>query len=455
MVSTKLWNECLKTLERELSGQDFNVWIRPLQALEDTQTLRLLAPNRFVMDYVKQNYAEQINALLMRLRPSGTPQLTLQVGNSRVSVNSSPATAVSKSSLLNHAVTSQAIPVAQETFTTHLNAKLLFSHFVSGNSNRIALSAAKQVAQEQGIYNPLFIYGGVGLGKTHLIHAVGNQILQKQPQSRVLYVPSERFVSEMVKALHEKKMNEFKRHYRSVDTLLIDDVQFFMNKAQSQEELFHTFNYLFDNQKQIIFTSDRPPQNLQGIEERLKSRFSCGLAVAVEQPDLETRVAILHSKAQIAQTRLPEEVAYFMAQHIQSNVRELEGALHRIIATARFTNSPITLTSAQETLKDLINQTQSHLITLAAIQKIVADYFRVPVSTMRSRQRSRQIARPRQIAMSLAKELTQHSLPEIGDAFGGRDHSTVLYSYRTVAKLKTADSQVQRDYSHLLERLTH
>ncbi|ALG66558.1 chromosomal replication initiator protein DnaA [Beggiatoa leptomitoformis] len=452
MVSTKLWSECLKTLERELSGQDFNVWIRPLQALEDAQTLRLLAPNRFVMDYVKQHYSQRITDLLVRLRPNGTPQLALQVGNSRVSVSSPPPAQTLK--VINTTAT-VASTATISPIVNHLNPKLLFNHFVAGKSNQIALSSAQQAATEPSLYNPLFIYGGVGLGKTHLIHAVGNQILQKQPYSRVLYVPSERFVSEMVKALHEKKMNEFKRHYRSVDTLLIDDVQFFMNKAQSQEELFHTFNYLFDNQKQIIFTCDRPPQNLQGIEERLKSRFSCGLAVAVEQPDLETRVAIIHAKARLAQTVLPEEVAYFIAYHIQSNVRELEGALHRIIATARFTNAVITLENVQETLKDLLSHAQSALITLAIIQKTVADYFRVPVSTMRSRQRTRQIARPRQIAMSLAKELTQHSLPEIGDAFGGRDHSTVLYSCRTVAKLKTADQQIQQDYSHLLKRLSH
>ncbi len=440
VVAASLWNQCVKHLERELSSQDFNMWIRPLQAIEASGCLRLLAPNQFVLDWVKQHVQLRIEEILRRCQPKSTPSLILQIGSRQQFTSQSKPlmTAVG-----GHTVT---------TPINRLNSQLTFSTFILGKSNQLARAAALQVA-EQGGYNPLFIYGGVGLGKTHLMQAIGNQIIAKRPQAKVLYLRSEQFVNEMVKALREKKINEFKQFYRSLDALLIDDIQFFAHKIQSQEELFHTFNVLLEEKKQIILTGDRPPQIIAGLEDRLRSRFSWGLTVNVMPPDFETRVAILMAKAQFAHVHLPEEVSQFIADHVHSNVRELEGALHRLIATARFMQQTVTLESAQTTLQDLLHF-HSQLVTLNGIQKTVAEYFKIPIADLSSRRRHRLVARPRQIAMFLSKELTQHSLPEIGKAFGGRDHTTVMYSCKTIAKLKTADHQINQDYTNLLQLLS-
>ncbi|MFI4921025.1 MAG: chromosomal replication initiator protein DnaA, partial [Gammaproteobacteria bacterium] len=335
-----------------------------------------------------------------------------------------------------------------------LNPLYTFDTFVEGKSNQFALAAAHQIAENPGrAYNPLFIYGGVGLGKTHLMHSVGHVILQKNPKARIAYVHSERFVNDMVRALQHNTINEFKRQYRSVDALLIDDIQFFVGKERSQEEFFHTFNALLEGQQQVILTCDRYPKEVEGLEERLKSRFGWGLTVPIEPPELETRVAILMNKAVAEGVELPSEVAFFVAQRVSSNIRELEGALRRVMANARFTGRAITLEYAKECLRDIL-AVQDRQVTLENIQKTVADYYRVRVTEMLSKKRSRSIARPRQVAMCLAKELTNHSLPEIGDAFGGRDHTTVLHACRKVLELRGEDSKLNEDYASLLRTLT-
>ena len=344
---------------------------------------------------------------------------------------------------------SEVVPVG-----IRLNPDSTFDSFVEGKSNHFAKAAAIQVAENPGqAYNPLFIYGGVGLGKTHLMHAIGHVIKARDPNARVTYVHSERFVSDMVKSLQHNTMNEFKSSYRSLSALLIDDIQFFAGKDRSQEEFFHTFNALLEGQNQIILTCDRYPKEVAGLEERLKSRFGWGLTVAIEPPELETCVAILISKAQAAGVVLPDEVAFFIAKRIRSNVRELEGALRRVIANARFTGQPITLDFAKEALKDLLTL-QARLVTLENIQKTVADYYKVRVADLLSQRRNRSIARPRQVAMTLAKELTQHSLPEIGDAFGGRDHTTVMHACKRIKELQESDQRMREDYSNLLRTLT-
>ncbi|MES9888714.1 MAG: chromosomal replication initiator protein DnaA, partial [Candidatus Sedimenticola sp. 6PFRAG1] len=344
---------------------------------------------------------------------------------------------------------------AQERVQSNLNRDFTFDTFVEGKSNQLARAASMQIGENPGtVYNPLFIYGGVGLGKTHLMHAVGNTILEKSPNAKVVYLHSEGFVAEMVKALQHNTIDDFKRRYRSVNALLIDDVQFFAGKERSQEEFFHTFNALFESQQQIILSSDRFPKEVTGLEERLKSRFGWGLTVAIEPPDLETRVAILKSKAdQLFGVDLPNEVAFFIGKRVRSNIRELEGALRRIVANAEFTGRPITQEFAKDALRDML-AAQDKQVTIENIQKTVAEYFKIRTSDLLSAKRSRTIARPRQIAMTLAKELTSHSLPEIGEAFGGRDHTTVLYATRKVAELKESDSRIAEDYANLLRTLT-
>jgi len=343
---------------------------------------------------------------------------------------------------------------AQATVGGRLNKAFTFESFVEGKSNQLARAAAFQVAQNPGsAYNPLFIYGGVGLGKTHLMHAIGNLILAREPGAKVAYVHSERFVSDMVRGLQHNTIAEFKRTYRSLDALLIDDIQFFAGKDRSQEEFFHTFNALLEGQRQIILTCDRYPKEVAGLEERLKSRFGWGLTVAIEQPELETSVAILMSKAAAEGETLPEEVAFFLAQRIRSNVRELEGALRRVLANSRFTGQPITLEFAKDALRDVL-ALQDKLVTIENIQKTVGEYFKIRVADLLSKRRSRSIARPRQIAMALAKELTTHSLPEIGDAFGGRDHTTVLHGCRRIKELRETETRVAEDYNNLLRTLT-
>ena len=442
-VYSSLWMQCARALEAELSEQQFNTWIRPLQLVEDGPLLKLLAPNRFVVDWVKTHCLEQIRTWWRR-HVEGAPEIQVEVG-SRPAVRRDATP------------TAAAVPEPVRPGTAiggRLNNAFTFESFVEGKSNQLARAAAFQIAQNPGsAYNPLFIYGGVGLGKTHLMHAIGNQILARNPSAKVAYVHSERFVSDMVRGLQHNTIAEFKRSYRSLDALLIDDIQFFAGKDRSQEEFFHTFNALLEGQRQIVLTCDRYPKEVAGLEERLKSRFGWGLTVAIEQPELETSVAILMSKAAAEGETLPEEVAFFLAQRIRSNVRELEGALRRVLANSRFTGQPITLDFAKDALRDVL-ALQEKLVTVENIQKTVAEYFKIRVADLLSKRRSRSIARPRQIAMALAKELTTHSLPEIGDAFGGRDPTTVLHACRRVKELRETETRVAEDYNNLLRTLT-
>jgi len=435
-----LWKQCLRALEGDLPEQDFNTWIRPLQAVETNDELRLLAPNRFVVEWVANHCLDRLKGYCLRFSPGQQPRIAIEVGG--------------------HSVTPKAPVNAIETRPTRslsesrLNRSFTFANFVEGKSNQLARAAANQVGNNPGLaYNPLFIYGGVGLGKTHLMHAIGNLILDHDPRAKVTYIHSERFVSDMVSALQHNRIAEFKRVYRSLDALLIDDIQFFAGKERSQEEFFHTFNALLEGQRQVILTCDRYPKEVDGLEERLKSRIGWGLTVSIEPPELETSGAILMSKANAIGTDLPEEVAFFVAQRIRSNVRELEGALRRVIATAEFTGREIDLEFTKEALKDLL-ASQDRLVTIDNIQKTVAEYFKIRLAELLSKRRSRSIARPRQIAMALSKDLTRHSLPEIGDAFGGRDHTTVLHACRRIADLREIEARVNEDYQNLYRTLT-
>ncbi len=460
-METSLWNQCLRRLEAELTEQSFNTWIRPLQAVEDGGRLRLLAPNRYVVDWVNQNCASRIGELLDELVPAPAPQVVLEVGSRRAAPMPTPVVdgiAVPPAPAARPATPTATDPKARREapvlqFGGRLNADFTFANFVEGKSNQLARAAAVQVAENPGrAYNPLFIYGGVGLGKTHLMHAIGNQIRTKNPNARVAYVHSERFVGDMVRALQHNTINEFKQAYRTLDALLIDDIQFFAGKERSQEEFFHTFNTLLEGQQQVILTCDRYPKEVEGLEERLKSRFGWGLTVAIEPPELETCVAILMSKAAAGGADVPEEVAFFVAKRIRSNIRELEGAMRRVIANSQFTGRPITLEFAKEALKDLL-ALQERLVTIENIQKTVAEYYKIRVADLLSRRRSRSITRPRQVAMALAKELTNHSLPEIGDAFGGRDHTTVLHACRVVKELRESQTRLAEEYQNLLRTL--
>ena len=435
-VQPPLWNQCLRALEIELSEQQFHTWIRPLQPVEENGSLKLLAPNRFVIDWVQDNCFNKILAV------AGAVPVSIEVGSRRPPLIAAKTVA---------APTPQPRP---PVLGSRLNAAYTFDSFVEGKSNQLGRAAAVQVGSNPGrAYNPLFIYGGVGLGKTHLMHAIGNVILENDPSAKVAYVHSERFVGDMVRGLQHNTIAEFKRTYRSLDALLIDDIQFFAGKERSQEEFFHTFNALLEGQRQIILTCDRYPKEVSGLEERLKSRFGWGLTVAIEPPELETSVAILMSKAAADGHLIPEEVAFFIAQRIRSNVRELEGALRRVIANSQFTGLPITLEFTKEALRDLL-ALQDRLVTIDNIQKTVAEYFKMRIADLHSKRRSRSITRPRQIAMALAKELTSHSLPEIGDAFGGRDHTTVLHACRRVKLLRETETRVAEDYGNLLRTLT-
>jgi chromosomal replication initiator protein len=445
LVQGTLWHHCLKHLESEVPEQQFNTWVRPLQAVERDGALQLLAPNRFVVSWIEQNLFTRIEELVGVAGNRGHARVTLEVGSRR-----DDAPPVDSQNLR---VSGEKAQVAQ-VIGSRLNPDFTFGSFVEGKSNQLARAAAIQVGENPGrAYNPLFIYGGVGLGKTHLMHAVGNLIREKNPAARIAYVHSERFVSEMVRALQHNTINEFKQTYRTLDALLIDDIQFFAGKTQSQEEFFHTFNALFEGQQQIILSCDRYPKEVTGLEERLKSRFGWGLTVAIEPPELETCVAILMAKAQASGSDLPEEVAFFVAKRIRSNVRELEGALRRVLATSRFTGRPVTLELAREALKDLL-AAQERLVTIDNIQKTVAEYYKIRVADLLSKRRSRSIARPRQVAMALARELTNHSLPEIGDAFGGRDHTTVMHACERVKDLRGTERRASEDYLHLLRILT-
>jgi len=450
-----VWKKCLEWLEQDLPAQHFNTWIRPLQAEQDGTVLRLLAPNKFVLEWVKDKYAVRIKELLSQFEDGQAMALAFAVGSRRATPTTSPAVPrleVGPAQRVDE--TRGATSVQAPARRSSLNPTFLFSNFVEGKSNQLARAASMQVGENPGgAYNPLFLYGGVGLGKTHLMHAVGNLIQSRKPGANVVYLHSERFVADMVKALQHNAINEFKRFYRSVDALLIDDIQFFAGKERSQEEFFHTFNALLEGQQQVILTCDRYPKEVNGLEERLKSRFGWGLTVAIEPPDFETRVAILMQKAEQARIALPEDVAFLIAKRIRSNIRELEGALRRVIANAHFTARPITVDFAKEALSDLL-ALQDKLVSVDNIQKTVAEYYKIRVTDLLSKRRTRSVARPRQVAMALAKELTNHSLPEIGDAFGGRDHTTVLHACRKVRELKETDSRVAEDFANLLRTLS-
>jgi chromosomal replication initiator protein len=488
-VSLALWQQCLDYLQDELNSQQFNTWIRPLQAEEgETNELRLLAPNRFVRDWVSDKYAKRISELMRELAPSKPPKVSLTVGSRQTAApapqprelgNPISATPARPSAPAVHASSRRdnsderdidrlrednsanrrgnERQVQVEGSLKHnsgLNPNFTFDTFVEGKSNQLARAASRQVSENPGgAYNPLFLYGGVGLGKTHLMHAVGNALAGRRENARVVYLHSERFVADMVKALQLNAINDFKRFYRSVDALLIDDIQFFAGKERSQEEFFHTFNALLEGGQQMILTSDRYPKEISGVEERLKSRFGWGLTVAIEPPELETRVAILMKKADQAKVDLPHDAAFFIAQKIRSNVRELEGALKKVIADSHFMGKTITQDFIRESLKDLL-ALQDKQVGVDNIQRTVAEYYKIKVADLLSKRRSRSVARPRQVAMALAKELTNHSLPEIGDAFGGRDHTTVLHACRKVKALQEENADIREDYKNLLRLLT-
>lgn len=452
-MSLVVWQKCLALLQDEYSAQQFNTWLRPLQPHTDEHRFILFAPNRFVVDWVKRNFFSRIEELILQFCGDSIKNISIEIGSKSPSSNSKRQTEDVEVALKQEEI-KPTIKKAVDYKSSHLNKKFVFESFVEGNSNQLARAASIQVAERPGdAYNPLFIYGDVGLGKTHLMHAIGNEILKNNPEAKVLYLHSERFVADMVKALQTNAINEFKRFYRSLNALLIDDIQFFAGKDRSQEEFFHTFNALLEGQQQIILTSDRYPKEIEGMEERLKSRFGWGLTVAVEPPELETRVAILISKAEQSNIELPYEVAFFIAKRIRSNVRELEGALRRVIANAHFTGKSITIEFVHESLRDLL-ALQDKLVTIENIQKTVAEYYKVKVADILSKRRSRSIARPRQMAMALSKELTNHSLPEIGDHFGGRDHTTVIHACKKVKELIANENDFTEDYKNLLRILS-
>jgi len=488
-----VWKLCVSSLQDELPSQQFNTWIKPLQIDEaaNPNELRLLAPNRFISNWVEEKFLVRIKELVANFQ-QGTPlTVVVAVGAKAQSAfqtaqpihhNSAPAASIIAPSR-NLSLSSESdIVVAnriqeaplQKTYkpleepriiqdvdvegglkhSNYLNAGSTFATFVEGKSNQLGLAAARQVAENPGgAYNPLFIYGGVGLGKTHLMQAVGNALVAKNPNAKVVYLHSERFVADMVKALQLNAINDFKRYYRSMDALLIDDIQFFAGKERSQEEFFHTFNSLLEGGRQIILTCDRFPKEINGLEERLKSRFGWGLTVAVEPPELETRVAILMKKAEQVEVDLSHEAAFFIAQRIRANVRDLEGALKRVIASANFTGRPIDVDLVREALKDLL-ALQDKQVGIDNIQRVVCEYYKIKMNDMVSKRRSRSVARPRQVAMALAKELTNHSLPEIGEAFGGRDHTTVLHACRKIKELQEETADIREDMKNLLRSLT-
>jgi len=430
-----LWDACLRRLEQELPAQQFNTWIRPLApesgATEDA--FILTAPNRFVLELVRERFAARIERLVAETsgRELGLRLVLARAGEPTLR----PAAPVARTA---------PEPVVQER--SRLNRGFSFESFVTGKANQLARAAAIQVAENPGTsYNPLFVYGGVGLGKTHLVQAIGNQVADRRPQARIRYIHAEQYVTDVVRAYQQKSFDEFKRYYHSLDLLLIDDIQFFSNKGRTQEEFFYAFNALVEAHKQIVITCDTYPKEIAGMEERLISRFGWGLTVAIEPPELEMRVAIVLKKAEAEAVSVSEEIAFFIAKHIRSNVRELEGALKKVLAFARFTGRELSLDLAKEALRDILNL-NSRQVSVEGIQKTVAEYFKIKISDMHSKKRSRNVARPRQVAMALAKDLTHMSLPEIGEAFGNRDHTTVLHACRTIASLRSRDSSLNRDY---------
>ncbi len=447
---TEVWQACLRRLGEELTGSELNTWVLPLQAVEEEDCVTLFAPNQFVRNWVVQNYGAYLEKLCGEVSGGRVQRVTVMIGSVEQVAD---AKGVGGESRRNPEGSMGRRPDTRR-LESNLNRQFTFDTFVEGKSNQVAKAASMQIGNNPGVaYNPLFIYGGVGLGKTHLMHAVGNTIVDGSEGARVVYVHAERFVSEMIKALQHNGMEQFKTRYRGVNALLIDDVQFFAGKERSQEEFFHTFNALFETGQQIVLSSDRFPKEVSGLEERLTSRFGWGLTVAIEPPDLETRVAILNSKAAMMRVDLPEDVAFFVAKRIRSNIRELEGALRRLVANSEFTGVPVSVDLAKLALRDLL-VAQDKQVTIENIQKVVAGYFKIRVNDLSSPKRTRTVARPRQIAMSLAKELTKHSLPEIGNAFGGRDHSTVIHATKRVAALRESDPNIEEDYRNLRRQLT-
>ena len=430
----EFWNKCSEKLENKLSQEDFNTWIRPLKGNLNKNTLEIVAPNDFILNYVETNLSDEIMEMI---KSQSKKDISL------VFKTLTKETFVDKYSNNKKSEDIKLVP------------SYVFDTFVEGKSNHVALAASKQVAlNPKGDYNPLFIYGGVGLGKTHLMHAVGNEILKNEPNKRIVYVHSEKFVSDMVKALQLGAMNEFKSFYRNADALLIDDIQFFAGKEQSQEEFFHTFNALLDRNNQMILTCDKYPKEIDGLEERLKSRLGWGLPVIIDPPELETRAAVLLQKASSMGVSLPNDCAIYIAQRIRSNIRELEGALKRVVANAKFTNQQIDLALVKDALKDLF-VISAKMVSIENIQKTVAEYYNIKLSDLLSKRRSRSITRPRQLAMALTKELTRHSLPEIGEAFNGRDHTTVLHACKKIAELRKESPSHEEDYRNLTRALTN
>lgn len=444
-MESVVWRKCLGYLQDELSAQQFNTWIRPLHPVASEESLRLLAPNVYVRDRVSEEFLSRIRALVDRVATQPL-SVVLEVGS--MAAEGLPLSA-EEARVAPGMASRSAAPSAYD-----LNPDFTFESFVVGRSNEMAKAAAQQVAENAGqSYNPLLLYGGVGLGKTHLMQAVGNQIQKNSPGKTVVYLHSQRFVQDMVTALQQGTMQDFMNYYRSVDALLIDDIQFFAKKLRSQEEFFHVFNALLERGHQMVLTCDRYPREIEGLEERLKSRFVWGLTMAVEPPELEHRVAILLKKAEQEGVELPPDVAFFIAERIRSNVRELEGALKRVMANAHFTGKPVTIDQVRLALRDLI-AIQERQVGIDNIQRTVADYFKIKLSDLHSKRRNRAVARPRQVAMALAKELTSHSLPEIGDAFGGRDHTTVLHACRKVGELRESSGDLAEDYKNLVRLLT-
>ncbi len=436
-MTQNIWQQCLQHLERELPVEDINTFIRPLEVISSKNRTRLVAPNSYVRDHITVHYLERIRDIFEHL-DQARASVSIEDG---LPVESKASTGSSRTH-------------PEEVQSTGLNRRYRFDNFVLGKSNELGFAAASQIAQKPGdAYNPLLLYGGTGLGKTHLLHAIGNMIREQRPSMKVLYLDSERFVSDMIRSLRHGAIDNFKKHYRSADALLIDDIQFFAGKKSSQEEFFHTFNALLDSKQQIVLTCDRYPKEVEGLEARLRSRFGWGLTVAIEPPDFETRVAILMNKAQERGVQLKESVAFLVAKRLRSHVRDLEGALNTLIANARFTGREITDGFAREVLRDLLT-VHDRLITIENIQKTVCEYYKIRIAELLSKRRHRSIARPRQIAMSLCKELTQHSLPEIGDAFGGRDHTTVLHACRKINELCETDGRLREDKVNLLRVLT-
>ena len=447
VVVSSIWQNCLSRLETELTAQQYNTWIKPLQLVGTTDDGVVYAPNKYILDTVERQFLVRIKAVLLE---SGMQTVALKIGSQRGENRFETRPSAPKAARQNSFSEREAFYPLLE-----LNKSFTFDSFVGGRSNEMARAAAIQVTENVGgsSYNPLLLYGGVGLGKTHLMHAVGNAIADRHPELKVAYMYSQRFMEDMVRAIEHGAMSEFTQYYRSVDVLLMDDIQFLAKGSKSQEEFFHVFNRLQEDGRQIVLTCDRYPKEIQGLEERLESRFVWGMTAAVEPPELETRVAILLKKAEREAVYIPSDAAFFIAERVRSNVRELEGALRRVIANARFAGRPISIDQVKSALRDLI-AIQARQVGIDNIQKTVADYYKLRMSDLLSKKRNRSLARPRQVAMALSKELTNHSLPEIGDAFGGRDHTTVLHACRKVEELREMNPEIKDDYRNLRRILT-